>query len=153
MSLPDWPTLDEDTFEAIFQLIPCSDGDLNWARDEIYEAGIPDRRVWTIIEGDEVDTLWCLAGWHSTNVFGYAVSTVSWEDARTEGEYMHADTQPTCDICGEEERNVSGDEWCSECGTCRECCGHLKPCESWFMAGATCILPVGHEGSHRSGEE
>lgn len=119
-------SLDEATFEDIFQLIPGPEGDMSWTKEAILDAGIPDSRVWTIVEADDGYDLWCEPGWHSVSVFGYTVSTISRENDEIEGIYMKGD-EPRCDHCGTEERDVSGDEWCGECGTCIACCGgHVK---------------------------
>ena len=153
MGEPDYspfPSLGEDEFEAIFQLIPCSDGGAQWTKEEIYDSGIPDTRVWTIVESDDNNALWCLAGWHGVNAFGYAVSTVSWEDPRTEGLYMAPTDEgdEICDTCW-----VSLEyKACSQCWhRCTNCCTddeHI--CGVDFMAGAICTQHEGHDGAHHA---
>jgi hypothetical protein len=148
----DCINLDEETFDEIFQLIPTGDGDCSWQAHEIQESGIPDNRVWTIIEGDD-GGLYLIPGWHYINKFGMAVSTVSWDPAdedKIEGIYMEPSI--CCDRCGSPQDGISASEWCGECGTCLDCCDHGGMCRTSFMAGAECILRLGHDGSHRSGE-
>lgn len=119
LTIPE--SLGEDEFEAIFHLIPNSeDGDLMWTEDEILDAGIPTSRVWTIVESDESDALWCLAGWHSVGRFGYAVSVVSWMDARTEGLYMEPSGE-ACIGCGDAGITMCGHKDCAF-PTCLNCC-------------------------------
>jgi hypothetical protein len=143
--------LGEEVFEEIFQLIPGPDGDASWQDHEIHEAGIPDGRCWTIIEGDD-SGLYVVPGWHYINKFGMAVSTVSWDPSdknRIEGVYMEVDR--ACEVCGNRD-----DEMCSRCeDLCISCCDsidHRGVCGVSFMAGAFCILVAGHAGSHRSDE-
>jgi hypothetical protein len=146
--MSDFITLDEETFDDIFQLIPSPSGDMSWERKDIVDAGIINDQIWTIIEGDS-GALWCVPGWHSVNVFGYAVSTVSWIDSNMQGCYM--EVEPHCDSCGIEERDCSGEDWCGKTGRCVECCDEACCiCDTDFMAGAHCVLKRNHDGGHKS---
>jgi hypothetical protein len=139
--------LDEETFDAIFQPIcmPGTDGD-NWETGAILASGIPDSRVWTIVEGDD-GSLWCLPGWHLVHRFGYVVTTVSWIDSNMEGCYMEG--EPHCSKCGIGERDMSGEDWCGETGRCVECCDEeCCLCPFTFMTGSQCVLKVGHDHGH-----
>jgi len=151
----DYISLDEETFDEIFQLIPNpDDDDCKWESWQIEACNVIENRVWTIVEGDSGNGLYLLPGWHSANVFGYAVSTIGWsmdQEYTLEGIYM--EPQPTCDRCGERQDAMAVADWCGDCGTCRDCCGHSDDmCEAFFMAGAQCILKRGHDGHHNSGE-
>lgn len=114
-------TLNEETFALIYQLISPEgpdDGDLIWTRERILEDGIPDSRVWTIIDGED-GSLWCVPGWHTVNRFAYAVSTVSWESLNIEGCYMEGEEH--CLTCGE--NYGDGLTACFICwDTCTDCC-------------------------------
>jgi hypothetical protein len=76
--------ISERDFEEQFRPLPAP-GDPEdefgmWDLEVVQAAGVPEQRVWTIIEGDRSRALYAMPGFHFVNRLGYVVTEQPWTD-------------------------------------------------------------------------
>jgi hypothetical protein len=77
---PDPNVGSEDEFEE-FGPIPPISGESLWEFREVRIAGVPDKRVWTVVDdGGETECWYAEPGFHIVNVMGYMVTQKPWTD-------------------------------------------------------------------------
>lgn len=82
-----------DQFFETFRPVPLSptgvDSD-TYIREYDEVKGSPDKRVWTIVEGED-DGWYAMAGWHYVNRIGYLLCEVDWVTGIEDAVWFEAD--------------------------------------------------------------
>lgn len=72
----DESILNNDDFEVLFE--PSDTMTFDEAKAYMFKRGLNDKHIWTVIDGDNDDNLYAIAGWHMVSRVNYIVTKRPW---------------------------------------------------------------------------
>lgn len=78
--------ISERDFELEYDPLESPSGSNIWDHAEV--VSLPITQVWSIVEGDDDDNFYALAGFHIVNVVGYAVTKKHWQTGDEQAEWL-----------------------------------------------------------------